>query len=63
MKPNPLNYQVDDDIYTVAGRASWILKRLSKNEMGIVKPGLSHKELQSIQKQWIKWLNTLVIQK
>jgi hypothetical protein len=49
--------------FTVAGRASWILKRLSKNEYGIIEPGLSLKELQAIQKQWIKWLNTLVVQK
>lgn len=63
MTHNPLNYQIDDDIYTVAGRASWILKRLSKNEFGIIKPGLKEKELLTIQKQWIKWLNTLVIQK
>jgi hypothetical protein len=63
MKHNPLNYQIDDDVFTVAGRASWILKRLSKNEYGIIKPGLSLKELQAIQKQWIKWLNTLVVQK
>lgn len=63
MKHNPLNYQIDDDIFTVAGRASWILKRLSKNEFGIVKPGLTEKELLAIQKQWIKWLNTLVIPK
>ncbi|MCB9034754.1 MAG: hypothetical protein H6553_13015 [Chitinophagales bacterium] len=61
LKQNPLNYQIDDDIFTIAGRASWILKRLTKNEFGIVKPNMEHKELVNIQKQWIKWLNTLLI--
>lgn len=61
LKQNPLNYQIDDDIFTIAGRASWILKRLTKNEFGIVKPNTTQKDLLTIQKQWIKWLNTLLV--
>lgn len=61
LKPNPLNYQIDDDVFTVAGRASWLLKRLSKNEFGIIKPSQSEKELIAIQKLWQKWLKTLVV--
>ena len=60
MAHNTLNYQIDDDIFTVAGRASWVLKRLSKNEFGIIKLNMQNKELKAIQNRWIKWYNTLI---
>ncbi len=60
MVHNTLNYQIDDDIFTVAGRASWILKRLSKNEYGIIKPNMPSKEIKEIINRWNKWYNTLI---
>lgn len=59
LKRNSLNYQIDDDIFKVCGRASWILKRLTKNEFGIIRCETKEEDIKAIQKQWIKWLNSL----
>jgi hypothetical protein len=61
LKQNPLNYQIDDDIFKVCGRANWILKRLSKNEFGNITMKTTMKELVEIQKKWVKWLNSLKV--
>ncbi len=61
LKQNSLNYQIDDDIFKVAGRASWILKRLTKNEFGNIRCNTNAEDIKAIQKKWIKWLNTLII--
>jgi len=61
MKQNSLNYQIDDDIFKVCGRASWILKRLSKNEFGNIRCATKYEDILAIQKQWQKWLSTLKV--
>lgn len=61
LKQNSLNYQIDDDIFRVCGRANWILKRLSKNEFGNIRIETPMKDLIEIQKKWVKWLNTLKV--
>ncbi len=61
LKQNPLNYQIDDDVFKVCGRANWILKRLSKNEFGNITTSTTLKDLIEIQKKWVKWLNTLKV--
>ncbi len=61
LKQNSLNYQIDDDIFRVCGRANWILKRLSKNEFGNIRIDTPMKDLIEIQKKWVKWLNTLKV--
>ena len=61
LKQNSLNYQIDDDIFRVCGRANWILKRLSKNEFGNIRIDTPMKDLLEIQKKWVKWLNTLKV--
>lgn len=61
LKPSPLNYQIDDDIFRVCGRANWILKRLSKNEFGNIRIDTKPEDLLEIQKKWVKWLNTLKV--
>lgn len=61
LKQNSLNYQIDDDIFRVCGRANWILKRLSKNEFGNIRIDTKTKDLVEIQTKWIKWLNTLKV--
>jgi len=63
MKQNSLNYQIDDDIFKVCGRANWILKRLTKNEFGNIRCSTKYEDILLIQKQWQKWLNTLKVQK
>lgn len=58
LKANSLNYQIDDDAFRVCGRANWILKRLTKNEFGIIKCQPQMADLIALQKKWIKWFNT-----
>jgi len=59
LKQTSFNYQIDDDIFKICGRAHWILKRLTKNEFGIIRCDTKEEEIKVIQKQWIKWLNGL----
>lgn len=61
LKQNSLNYQIDDDIFRVCGRANWILKRLTKNEFGIIRCDTKVDDIKAIQKLWWKWLSTLKI--
>lgn len=59
LKQTSFNYQIDDDIFKVCGRASWILKRLTKNKFGNIRCETTLEDMKIIQKQWIKWLNSL----
>ena len=61
LKQNSLNYQIDDDIFKVCGRANWILKRLTKNEFGTIRCNTKGEDIKAIQKQWLKWLNMLKV--
>lgn len=58
---NSANYQIDDDIFKVCGRANWILKRLTKNEFGIIRCETEMEDIFPIQQQWKKWLTTLKV--
>ncbi len=59
LKENTYNYQIDDDVFKVCGRANWILKRLTKKEFGNIRCDTKQESIQLIQDKWIKWLNTL----
>ncbi len=59
LKENTYNYQIDDDVFRVCGRASWILKRLTKNEFGNIRCDTKMENILAIQSKWMKWLNTL----
>jgi len=50
-------YQVGDDLFTVAGRANWMLRNLTKKNFGYVKPQTSEAELARLQQNWTRWLN------
>jgi hypothetical protein len=50
-------YQTSDDLFTVAGRANWILRNLTAKTFGLVKPKSSAEELLEIQKKWTRWIN------
>jgi hypothetical protein len=56
---NSANYQIDDDIFKVCGRAHWILKRLTKNEFGIIRCDTKMNVLLALQQKWFAWLDTL----
>ena len=50
-------YQVSDDLFTVAGRANWMLRNLTKKNFGYIKPNTSEEELAKLQQKWTRWLN------
>jgi len=49
-------YQISDDLFTVAGRANWILRNLTKKNFGFVKPNTSESDLNNLQQKWIRFL-------
>ena len=50
-------YQIDDDIFSVAGRANWILRTVTKRSFGIVRPNTTEEELSALQQKWKRYLN------
>jgi len=48
--------QIEDDVYTAAGRANWILRSVTKKNFGYVKPKPSVESLHGLQATWIRWL-------
>jgi hypothetical protein len=50
-------YHVSDDLFTVAGRANWMLRNLTKKNFGYVKPNTSQEGLVKLQQNWTRWLN------
>lgn len=48
--------QVDDDLFTVAGRANWMLRTLTGNDFGHVGIGTSAGERGDIRGRWERWL-------
>jgi hypothetical protein len=50
-------YQASDDLFTVAGRANWILRNLTRKTFGYVKPNTSEEELSKLQQKWVRWLD------
>lgn len=48
-----------DDLFTVAGRANRLLKEISGEDFGNVSMYSTQDQLQTIQKEWIKWLYRL----
>ena len=49
-------YQVTDDLFTVAGRANWMLRTLTKRTFGYIRPSTSEEELSRLQDKWARWL-------
>lgn len=50
-------YQVEDDLFTVAGRANWMLRNLTGKNFGHVKLKTTEEELGKLQQKWSRWLN------
>lgn len=61
LQHNTYNYQIDEDIFKVGGRALWILKRLTKNQFGVIRCETKMDDIKSIQKSWLQWLNTVIV--
>jgi hypothetical protein len=49
--------QISDDLFTVAGRANWMLRNLAKKNFGYVRPSTSEEELIKLQQKWSHWLS------
>lgn len=50
-----------EDIFTVAGRASWILNELTGEEFAVVSCHHSKEELQDFKQQWIEYVSNLKV--
>jgi hypothetical protein len=50
-------YQISDDLFTVAGRANWMLRNTTKKNFGYVKPATTAEELAGLQQKWVRWLS------
>ena len=44
--------QIDDDLFSVAGRANWLLRTLTKKNFGHVKPSTTAAQLLQLQEKW-----------
>jgi len=48
--------QVSDDLFSVAGRANWILRTITGHTFGFVRPHMPAGEIKVIQDRWRTWL-------
>ena len=48
--------QIEDDLFSTAGRANWILRSTTKKNFGYIRPSPSEDSLRSLQEKWRKWL-------
>jgi len=49
-------FVVYDDVFTVAGRANWILRTVTERNFGYVKPGATPQQLETLQHTWKSYL-------
>jgi hypothetical protein len=49
--------QVSDDLFSVAGRANWVLRTVTHRKFGYVRPDTDPSELKKIQARWLAWLS------
>ena len=50
---------ITEDVFTVAGRASWILNQLTGEEFAVVHGNLTKEQSERFKKHWIDYLNKL----
>lgn len=54
--------QIGDDLFTLAGRANWILRNLTKQHFGLVTPASTKQSMQELQAKWKKWRNNEAVE-
>lgn len=59
MKRNGIAFYVDDDLYIVAGRANWLLRRISGLDNGRVNIHPNPADLKIIKEKWMNWYKSL----
>lgn len=50
---------IHEDIFTIAGRASWILNELTGEEFAVVHGSMTEVQAKEFQKLWIEYINEL----
>jgi len=50
---------INEDIFIIAGRASWILNSITGEDFSSVRKDLSAEKLENIKQSWIKWIKEL----
>ncbi|MCD4793047.1 MAG: hypothetical protein K8R54_07445 [Bacteroidales bacterium] len=50
---------INEDIFTIAGRASWILNEITGENFSTVQPFTSSEKLEQFKQKWINWIKTL----
>ena len=50
---------INEDIFTIAGRASWILNEITGENFAIVNPFTSSEKLEQFKQKWIGWIKKL----
>ena len=45
-------YQVEDDLFRVAGRANWVLRMVHKKNYGYVKPDSTSEQIEALSQRW-----------
>jgi hypothetical protein len=50
---------VPEDLFTIAGRASWILNRLTGENFAVVQGNLTKQQAEKFKQEWIKYINGL----
>ena len=50
---------ITEDVFTVAGRASWILNQLTGEEFAVVHGNLTQEEAEKFKELWIKYVDKL----
>jgi hypothetical protein len=50
---------IDNDLFKVAGRASYLLKEITGEDFGSAGMYATNEELIKLQRKWIKWYNSL----
>ncbi len=48
--------QIEDDVFTVAGRSNWILRAITKKNFGYLRSNPSAESLRTLQDKWTRWL-------
>lgn len=48
---------INDDIFSVAGRASWLLKESTCLDFGNITMKTSNRNMGKLKKKWIRWVN------
>lgn len=50
---------INEDIFTISGRASWILNEITGENFAIVNPFTSKEKLEQYQQNWIDWIKKI----